>query len=861
MFLAEVVALFHTLQAFGSILSTAYSLYQSSPLNSKCLRSLGLEVSDLRHLYIANKQACLTLTQHLQLLQTDVDQIQALYASTLKCPEALSSQVQILKSTLTQAQQLVKDNILPQKLNWPQRQWWIAKQIKNARSITQRFTQFQTQIAQALTALGTAVGIQVLEVVNQSSVQQAADYTELKEYLQNQEVKIDEIFTTLLQVLEPQADQTTLQTVMSNQQSSFTWITGFQNQMLQVQEAQSQVVQQCIQQSEAGIRLSGHWNTEFAKVHQELQHWEAQLAEHTGRMVDQVHQSAAEVKDTILDVQLQLQEFVRRTLAQDLNQQNRILVEAIRSAYTRPSEGPSTEVKLRASWKYQFKELSFTDLQMDLEDPDTFLGQGVGGQVFWGRLDGREIAFKRLDLPKSRPRGTPSTSTTGGHLASRTTLSPATSQNHNSSASASSSAMGSGVSPETDFTTLALKVLKHEARVVWSLNGHPNCVQLYGICLDPGGLIFEYCNAGTLQAMLYRMVYDEPTRVWKSESLQLLKLSQKISCVTQTLNGLYFLHTKGYVHRDLKSANCLLHNYGTSEVPLLNVKLTDFGSARQIADFVRSSPFSSSSGGSGHHQSGGTLRWLAPERRQSHKLEPERKKQIENHPGVDIYGFGCVLGEIFLEVPPYAEIHSEEEIRNLGPEDLPYTEKQLQTLPKEIGELIRKCCEGRAHQRIRIEAVVYQEWPQICSQLKDTGQDLPGDGDVYQGQKNNGQKAGQGIMKYADGRVYDGQWIQDKKHGHGKMRWADGSEYIGQWREDQRDGEGRSRYSNGDIYQGGYVKDQRSGPGRRKNVDGSEYEGQYLEDQAHGYGKCISEGEKYEGQHVGGKMEGQGVYT
>ena len=82
---------------------------------------------------------------------------------------------------------------------------------------------------------------------------------------------------------------------------------------------------------------------------------------------------------------------------------------------------------------------------------------------------------------------------------------------------------------------------------------------------------------------------------------------------TQLLQGLFFLHSRGIVHRDLKSANVLVHDLSEDDGSRCwCIKLADYGSARTIVDFVHSVTFSSLGDGKQH---GGTPRWMAPERR------------------------------------------------------------------------------------------------------------------------------------------------------------------------------------------------------------------------------------------------------
>ena len=45
---------------------------------------------------------------------------------------------------------------------------------------------------------------------------------------------------------------------------------------------------------------------------------------------------------------------------------------------------------------------------------------------------------------------------------------------------------------------------------------------------------------------------------------------------------------------------------------------------------------------------------------------------------------------------------------------------------------------------------------------------------------------GKGVMKYSNGNIYEGEWQQGQRHGQGKMTYCDGSTYSGNWRNGKR---------------------------------------------------------------------------
>ncbi|THH26977.1 hypothetical protein EUX98_g7210 [Antrodiella citrinella] len=105
------------------------------------------------------------------------------------------------------------------------------------------------------------------------------------------------------------------------------------------------------------------------------------------------------------------------------------------------------------------------------------------------------------------------------------------------------------------------------------------------------------------------------------------------SWVSQIAQGLAFLHSKTYVHGDLRGANILIDEEW-------KVRLADFGLA------IVAEPTT----GSYRTSSNGAIRWLAPE-----LLDPEEYKLTSARPTYagDVYAFACVCLEIYTCHDPF----------------------------------------------------------------------------------------------------------------------------------------------------------------------------------------------------------------
>ena len=110
-----------------------------------------------------------------------------------------------------------------------------------------------------------------------------------------------------------------------------------------------------------------------------------------------------------------------------------------------------------------------------------------------------------------------------------------------------------------------IKSLIKEALLLASFE-HPNIVKIYEFIPNPPTIIMEYCAEGSLRELLDKGIN--------------LPLKYKIFLIRSICSGLFYVHSEGIVHGDLKCDNILLSNdkkvkIGDYLFPI--PKLADFG--------------------------------------------------------------------------------------------------------------------------------------------------------------------------------------------------------------------------------------------------------------------------------------------
>lgn len=202
--------------------------------------------------------------------------------------------------------------------------------------------------------------------------------------------------------------------------------------------------------------------------------------------------------------------------------------------------------------------------------------------------------------------------------------------------------------------------IKRELDILKSID-HPNIIKYFQTdylpetgCID---ILMEYIPSGSMNLLISK---------YKGFSESVIRNYTK-----QLLLGLEYLHSRGIVHRDLKSANLLITEDGT-------LKLTDFGCSRR---FDEKNAWSQSFKGSPY--------WMAPE-------VVLRKKHTFL---ADIWSVGCLVIEMASGRPPWSNYSTQaKEVLKLiaEPNNLPV----IPAVTRDLEDFLEKCLQRNPDYRL-----------------------------------------------------------------------------------------------------------------------------------------------------------------
>ncbi|XP_011083006.1 serine/threonine-protein kinase EDR1-like isoform X3 [Sesamum indicum] len=201
---------------------------------------------------------------------------------------------------------------------------------------------------------------------------------------------------------------------------------------------------------------------------------------------------------------------------------------------------------------------------------------------------------------------------------------------------------------EQDLTAENMEDFCNEISILSRLR-HPNVILFLGACTRPPRLsmITEYMEMGSLYYLIHL-----------SGQKKKLSWRRRIKMLRDICRGLMCIHRMKIIHRDLKSANCLVNKHWT-------VKICDFGLSRIMTD----APIKDSS-------SAGTPEWMAPELIRN---EPFTEK-------CDIFSLGVIMWELYTLNRPWDGVPPERVVYAVANEG-----SRLEIPEGPVGRLIADC--------------------------------------------------------------------------------------------------------------------------------------------------------------------------
>ncbi|XP_058009203.1 probable serine/threonine-protein kinase SIS8 isoform X2 [Hevea brasiliensis] len=214
---------------------------------------------------------------------------------------------------------------------------------------------------------------------------------------------------------------------------------------------------------------------------------------------------------------------------------------------------------------------------------------------------------------------------------------------------------------EQDLTAENMEDFCNEISILSRLR-HPNVILFLGACMKPPHLsmVTEYMEMGSLYYLIH-MSGQKKKLSWR----------RRLKMLRDICRGLMCIHRMKIVHRDLKSANCLVNKHWT-------VKICDFGLSRIMTE----TPMRDSC-------SAGTPEWMAPELIRN---EPFTEK-------CDIFSLGVIMWELCTLNRPWEGVPPERVVYAVANEGT-----RLEITDGPLGRLISDCW-AEPHERPSCEDI------------------------------------------------------------------------------------------------------------------------------------------------------------
>jgi serine/threonine protein kinase/Tfp pilus assembly protein PilF len=222
-----------------------------------------------------------------------------------------------------------------------------------------------------------------------------------------------------------------------------------------------------------------------------------------------------------------------------------------------------------------------------------------------------------------------------------------------------------------------------EARAAAILN-HPNVCTIYDIKEEEGQqfIVMEYVDGVTLREKILR----------RGEKTSPLQVNEAVSFANQIAEALHEAHSKGIVHRDIKSENIMVNSKN-------QIKVMDFGLAK-LKDSLRLTKVSTTVG---------TLGYMAPELIQGGEADARS----------DIFSFGVVMFEMLTGRLPFRGDHEAAMMYSILNEEPDPLTRYRDDSPSKLTDIVYRLLQKNPAQRYQATHDVLNDLKKIAASAED----------------------------------------------------------------------------------------------------------------------------------------------